>query len=492
MFKKAISWVLLFALLCTCLIIPAVAEEPTSDAEAVEQGYQFKVVTKEGTTSYLKMGTSGDFTLGSDIVAESTVTLLSDLTVTLTNRLILAYSGTFDGGGHTISGKSGSYLVGVSSQDMTVRNLNLTQTEKSLNENKDTWYPSAVQLQANAKAEFEKCTLHTTDDCLWSATIVLQEGSHAILNSGTKVISDGAAPNGTASVAVLFNAKNTKLTVNEGAEITTKYANTVKANVKDVTNTTFTINGGTITTGRWLWESNVANGHTLTINGGTFICNSSNQLIKTYNTTLPTVNLLGGTFITKDGKNIIDTNGAVSKLGGKITLNGKVIFEEPSSGDVTNQDVTLCLPVNATEENSGIRFETRLDKEWIDTLVAGGATITTGTILAPKSLVDVENFTLDSLKGFGLKIENDGWNNTATAETDGYYCYFANMVDLSDKSLTNEIVGVGYITITIDGIGTVTYYGTVQSGIVRDIASGMTGANDAQNAVLRFFRGSAT
>lgn len=489
MFKKAISWVLLFALLCSCLIIPAVAEEPKSDAEAVEQGYQFKVVTKEGTTSYLKMGTSGDFTLGSDIVAESTVTLLSDLTVTLTNRLILAYSGVFDGNGHTISGKTGSYLVAISSQNMTVRNLNVTQTEKSLNADKNTWYPAAVQLQASAKAEFEKCTLYTTDDCLWSGTIILQTGSHAILNAGTKVISDGAASSGTESVAVLFNAENTKLTVNEGAEITTKYANTVKAN--KASNTVFTVNGGTITTGRWLWESN-ASGHTLTINGGTFICNSANQLIKTYGAKLPTVNLLGGTFITKDGKNIIDTNGAVSKLGGKITLNGKVIFEEPSSGDVTNQDVTLCLPVNATEENSGIRFETRLNKEWIDTLVAGGATITTGTILAPKSLVDVENFTLDSLKGFGLKIENDGWNNTATAETDGYYCYFANMVDLSDKSLTNEIVGVGYITITIDGIGTVTYYGTVQSGIVRDIASGMTGTNDAQNAVLQFFRGSAT
>lgn len=448
MFKKAISWVLLFALLCSCLIIPAVAEEPKSDAEAVEQGYQFKVVTKEGTTSYGKFGTvsgngSRDTTLdstGNIVPVGSTVTLLTD--VTIEKEIYIRNEFTLDGNGKTLNAAFRAADSSGINADVKMKNLKICYT---MNASTKQYF---MQINANHKVTFEDCTIEL--DGIPAYGIIIARGDICFDNC-----------------TINFNPSDKTKNL-YGFRMDTAGANVT---LKDTT-----LNVGTdnkfYAIGLWV-------NSTLTLSGKTKVIAPKG---------------LGVTFWATDGM-VVNVDSTLTKNDVELIWVGekKGTFNITNhAGDVTNQDVTLCLPVNATEENSGIRFETRLNKEWIDTLVAGGATITTGTILAPKSLVDVENFTLDSLKGFGLKIENDGWNNTATAETDGYYCYFANMVDLSDKSLTNEIVGVGYITITIDGIGTVTYYGTVQSGIVRDIASGMTGTNDAQNAVLQFFRGSAT
>ena len=415
--------------------------------------------------------------------AGGTVTLLAGYEIVHTDskdgRAILtcgvASNVTFDGQGQTIIGNTGSYLVRVDS-NMTIQNLNIKQTGAA-----------AMQINSPAKLTLAASTVTTTAKTPYGAVIV---NGHLVMERGAKIVSQGAANGGTESVAIRLHSAGATATINEGAEISTSHANIVKANAAD--NTTFTVNGGTITTGRWLWESNVS-GHTITVNGGTFICNSSNPLIQTYGTKTPTVNLCGGTYTTQNGKPIVDTQGAIKKLGGTIVLNGKTILKAPGAEDLKTMGAALYLPTNATQENSGIRFETRLSKAWIDELIASGATVTTGTLLAPKALVEkLGGLTLEALNGKGLHIENDGWNNAATATADGYYRYFGNMIQLSLKSLTGEIAGVGYVTVTVPGYGTVTYYGPVQSGIVREIAKTVAtdGLNPAQQEVLRFFAGS--
>ena len=90
-----------------------------------------------------------------------------------------------------------------------------------------------------------------------------------------------------------------------------------------------------------------------------------------------------------------------------------------------------------------------------------------------------------------LIVENEGWYNADTAAEDGYYRFFGSMVNLTNASLTGELSGIGYMTVTIEGLGSFTYYGSELSGVVSDLAAGMTAQDDAQAGVLDFFRGSA-
>lgn len=416
-----------------------------------------------------------------------TVTLLTGYEVGGdSSRLQLSYTGTkknvvFDGNGQTIVGTTASYLVGIGS-DMTLKNLNVTQ--KSENQS----LPGAIQVKDGATVTVTNCTLTAEKKMIDGAVAIVQAKSTLILESGAKLTHGGAADSNSASVGVRLNEADASLIVRAGAEITT-VGNTVKADV--ATPSTVTFEGGTISTKRMVWASN-KEGNVLKIYGGTFTGeHTSNPLINTYGNN-PQVYLCGGTYTSPSGK-IFSDQGAIRSLGGTIVLNNTTILKAPGDQDVRNEDAALYLPTNATQTNAGIRFETRLSKEWVDWLTASGATVTTGTLLAPKALVDkLGGLTIEKLNGKGLNITNDGWNNAATAETDGYYRYFGNMIDLSVQSLTGEIAGVGYVTVTVQGYGTVTYYGTVQSGTVREIAKAMAsdGLNDAQAEVLDFFAGS--
>lgn len=411
-----------------------------------------------------------------------TVTLFADYKAGKNDyeRFIISKNVIFDGNGHTVSLKTDSYALRFDST-AEVRNLNIVQTGAG----------AAMQVNAGATA--------TVRDSSFKCTVITPYGTiivngKLILESGTKVISEGnTTDNGTGSVGFRMHSPNAELIVNDGAEITT-VGNTFKANA--ATPTTITINGGKITTARWMWES-IDAGNTLTIKGGTFISKSQSDLINTYGSTKPTINLLGGTYTVKKiiAENMVDT------IGGTITLNGKVIFRGPTPEEFKNTEASIYMPSGnvATKNNSGVQFTTKVDKNWYDAITAmEGVTINSmGTLIVPKSYVDAANgvFTKEAIEAAGkqckVDIVNSGWYNAETAAADGFYFYAGVIVKLSAATVSGELVGIGYVTVTVEGLGTFTIYGNQLHAKVSDLAASWNANDEAQQNVLNFFRGNA-
>lgn len=410
-----------------------------------------------------------------------TVTLFADYKAGKNDyeRFIISKNVIFDGNGHTVSLNTDSYALRFDST-AEVRNLNIVQTGAG----------AAMQVNAGATATVRDSSVKCTETTPYGTVIV---NGKLILESGAKVISEGAAPDGTKSVGFRMHSPNAELIVNDGAEITT-VGNTFKANA--ATPTTITINGGKITTARWMWES-IDAGNTLTIKGGTFISTSESDLIATYGSDKPTVNLLGGTYTVKKiiAENMVDT------IGGTITLNGKVIFRGPTPEEFKNTEASIYMPSGnvATKNNSGIQFTTKVDKNWYDAIDAmEGVTINSmGTLIVPKSYVDAANgvFTKEAIEAAGkqckVDIVNSGWYNAETAAADGFNFYAGVLVKLSAATVSGELVGIGYVTVTVEGLGTFTIYGNQMNAKVSELAASWSANDDAQQAVLNFFRGNA-
>ena len=415
-----------------------------------------------------------------------TVTLFADYKAVESDDDIFTISKNviFDGNGHTISLKTGKYGL-IFKSTAEVRNLNIVQTGSEV-------FTTAMQVEAGATATVRNSSVRCTEKTAFGTVIV---NGKLILESGAKIISDGAAANGSDSVGVRMHSANAELIVNDGAEITT-VGNSFKANA--VTSSNITINGGTITTSRHMWEANVA-GYTLTIKGGTFVSkHATDALICLYGTKTPTVNLLGGTFT---AKKIIDTNDAITAIGGTITFNDKVIFRGPTPEEFKNTEASIYMPSGnvATKNNSGIQFTTKVDKNWYDAITAmEGVTINSmGTLIVPKSYVDAANgvFTKEAIEAAGkqckVDIVNSGWYNAETAAADGFYFYAGVIVKLSAATVSGELVGIGYVTVTVEGLGTFTIYGNQLNAKVSELAASWKANDDAQQAVLNFFRGNA-
>ena len=410
-----------------------------------------------------------------------TVTLFADYKAGKNDyeRFIISKNVIFEGNGHTVSLNTDSYALRFDST-AEVRNLNIVQTGAG----------AAMQVNAGATATVRDSSVKCTVTTPYGTVIV---NGKLILESGAKVISEGAATNGTESVGFRMHSPNAELIVNDGAEITT-VGNTFKANA--ATPTTITINGGKITTARWMWES-IDAGNTLTIKGGTFISKSQSDLINTYGSTKPTINLLGGTYTVKKiiAENMVDT------IGGTITLNGKVIFRGPTPEEFKNTEASIYMPSGnvATKNNSGVQFTTKVDKNWYDAISATeGVTINSmGTLIVPKSYVDAANgvFTKEAIEAAGkqckVDIVNSGWYNAETAAADGFYFYAGVLVKLSAATVSGELVGIGYVTVTVEGLGTFTIYGNQLNAKVSELAASWRANDDAQQAVLNFFRGNA-
>ena len=62
------------------------------------------------------------------------------------------------------------------------------------------------------------------------------------------------------------------------------------------------------------------------------------------------------------------------------------------------------------------------------------------------------------------------------------------MVQVKEANYSREFAGIGYVTVTVEGIGTYTFYGESQTGTLAALAEGASG-NEAQNTMLALFRG---
>ncbi|MBQ4053158.1 MAG: hypothetical protein IJD33_02340, partial [Clostridia bacterium] len=113
--------------------------------------------------------------------------------------------------------------------------------------------------------------------------------------------------------------------------------------------------------------------------------------------------------------------------------------------------------VRVSGVNSGIRFETRLNKASYDALVAkyGVENVETGTFILPYSLLgqnSLYGYVTDVNKVAGkhyVKVVNEGWYNEATVATDGYYQWYGSLVKIKPQNYALNYVGVGYVKVTI-------------------------------------------
>lgn len=207
-----------------------------------------------------------------------------------------------------------------------------------------------------------------------------------------------------------------------------------------------------------------------------------------------------GVEINVSGK-LYEVEGTVKVNGGSFTVGGKVLFREPTAAEFQNTEASIYMPSGnvATKNNSGIQFTTKVDKNWYDAITAmEGVTINSmGTLIVPKSYVDAANgvFTKDAIEAAGkqckVDIVNSGWYNAETAAADGFYFYAGVIVKLSAATVSGELVGIGYVTVTVEGLGTFTIYGNQLNAKVSELAASWNANDEAQQNVLNFFRGNA-
>ena len=115
---------------------------------------------------------------------------------------------------------------------------------------------------------------------------------------------------------------------------------------------------------------------------------------------------------------------------------------------------------------TGIRFETRVNKENYDYLVSvyGEENVEMGTYIVPKALLGLAEFGkyfADDTKEEGedyRKIVNQGFANATTAETDGFYKFYGSLVNIRPNNYCTLFFGIGYIKIT-DGSDEYVLYG---------------------------------
>ena len=136
---------------------------------------------------------------------------------------------------------------------------------------------------------------------------------------------------------------------------------------------------------------------------------------------------------------------------------------------VSVDDVTVATQAGAgirLDDPTGLRFESRVNKDVYDALAAKGAQITTGTIILPTDYlvaygINNANFHKYNLDVLGIKyldVVNNGWANEATAEADGYYQYYGSIVGIKDANLDRAFSGIGYVAVTYADTGLTTYF----------------------------------
>ncbi|MBR2623267.1 MAG: hypothetical protein IKD15_03485, partial [Clostridia bacterium] len=152
--------------------------------------------------------------------------------------------------------------------------------------------------------------------------------------------------------------------------------------------------------------------------------------------------------------------------GRKLTENTVWNYNEDLTATIEYQidlgvEVTLKMEegasVRVSGDNSGIRFETRLNKADYDALVAkyGAENIETGTYILPYALIGkngIYAYVTDASKIAGnhyVQVINEGWYNEATATTDGYYRWYGSLVKIKPQNYALNYVGIGYVKVTI-------------------------------------------
>ncbi len=191
----------------------------------------------------------------------------------------------------------------------------------------------------------------------------------------------------------------------------------------------------------------------LTISGGTINhTHASAYAINFFSTQVKNFVMTGGTINTSSTADVIFQGVTKNLQGGKLIVDGTVVYDAPA---VTAVGSSLyknpSYPTDTTK--GGIRFTSNLDLNSLDAALIADK-VTFGTVIALKADYDALVDKTDLLGDLTKKI-----NVVNTAGTADNGNFSATLLQLSGNALSEELVGVPYVTIVVDGVGTYTYYG---------------------------------
>ncbi len=152
----------------------------------------------------------------------------------------------------------------------------------------------------------------------------------------------------------------------------------------------------------------------------------------------------------------------IATVAGTIKIDDSVSFTVPGATDITNTADWAMPNVGITPAGGkeGFRVGTVVSKSWWD--ANKGVTVKEwGTMIDVASQVkDGDKFSLTMLKASGNKyatVANDGWfREDANADT---LCFYGVLTGIASEKANTEFGGIGYITLTVPGLGEFTYYG---------------------------------
>jgi hypothetical protein len=157
-----------------------------------------------------------------------------------------------------------------------------------------------------------------------------------------------------------------------------------------------------------------------------------------------------------------NVNGVVVKGGTEITVNEN-LTATPVGLTITQN---VAGDIRTQEGVYGLRFGTTLNYAEMAKLEELGATVETGTIIAPATYLEKDfDFTIEGLEAAGKKymnVVNDGWFNRPTAAADGYYQFYGAITSIKGNNVNRAFAAVGYAKITI---GEATYVVYTKVGV---------------------------
>ena len=508
MSKKSISLILLLSVALSCLLLPTVVAQGTDpaaaaadpaaaelDALAAAAGKEFRVGSAEeayadgAMTGYYVYADFETVTKGGAANGK-TLTLIADIDAGDVARNISSAC-IIDGNGYTITVNRSGILFNIH-EDCTV--VNLTAVNEGVG--------GVLQITDGGTLTVRNSTLRNPNPIQWG-TVIVQNGA-LILDTGAKILVEGAVGTDRRSSGVYLqnnkpdNGGTATCEVRQGAEIRTT-GNTFTINNNGTSVTTVTVQGGTIVTGRRVWASFHA-GYSIRINGGSITSESTSDPMflvrdEAGDAGSSTVEINGGSF--SGSTRLIDAQDYSGlRLSGRILWNNRVLYAAPADGDIAVPAAGLRLPGggSASRDSAGLRFESRIDLEWLSALDSELVTVSTGTLILPAMLLKEGALSPAAIaREQNLNLTNDGWLNAGTAGADGYVAFCGSMVGLSEQSLTGEIAGATWVTLTIADVGSYTFWSAPTVAVVRDLALAYddAGADSAQAAVLEWFRGTA-
>ena len=175
-------------------------------------------------------------------------------------------------------------------------------------------------------------------------------------------------------------------------------------------------------------------------------------------------------------------NEAGTIVSGEVSLTGSATFRKVGVDLLPGASVR-------TDDPSGLRFESVLDKEVYDVLTKAGYTVRFGTCILP---ADLYNTDLEgAVQSTFTDVESLSYD-----ESTGLYTYYTTLVNLKDQNYARAFAAVSYLTIEKDGVVQTfrtSYRAQDHARSVRQVAASVmqSGENasmtEQQQAVIRYY-----